>query len=144
MTDPDPILQRMEDQIVWYDRKSATNQRAYKRIKMIVIASAALIPFLTGLSVPYEKWIVGGLGVLIAVMEGVLQLNQYPRNWIAYRATCDALQHEKYLYLAGGGPYAGVAASHALLAERVESLISQENVKWATQQQQDKRAATGT
>lgn len=143
MTDPDPILQRVEDQIVWYDRKSATNQRAYKRIKMIVIASAALIPFLSGLSVPHEKWIVGGLGVLIAVMEGVLQLNQYPRNWIAYRATCDALQHEKYLYLAGGGPYAGVAASRALLAERVEALISQENVKWATQQQPDKKAATG-
>jgi len=121
-----------------------TNQRAYKLIKMIVISSAALIPFLSGLSVPYEKWVVGGLGVLIAIMEGVLQLNQYPRNWIAYRATCDALQHEKYLYLAGGGPYAGVATSRALLAERVESLISQENVKWATQQQQDKKAAAGT
>jgi hypothetical protein len=46
------------------------------------------------------------------------------------------LKHEKYLYLANAGPYATVAVAHALLAERIESLVSQEHAKWAAGQEQ--------
>jgi len=38
-------------------------------------------------------------------------------------------QHEKYVYLAKASPYSGVADARALLAERVESLVSQEHAK---------------
>ena len=44
---------------------------------MVVILAAALIPFLVGLNVP--KWTIGGLGVLIAVIEGLQQLNRILR-----------------------------------------------------------------
>ena len=43
---PDPIMERLEDQIAWYDRKSVSNQRAYRRIKITEILAAAVIPFL--------------------------------------------------------------------------------------------------
>jgi hypothetical protein len=39
--------------------------------------------------------------------------------------------------LANAGPYANLEKPRALLAERVESLVSQEHAKWATVQQQD-------
>jgi hypothetical protein len=39
----DPIMERLEDQIGWYDRKSMTNQRYFKRIKIVEIAAAAII-----------------------------------------------------------------------------------------------------
>ena len=32
LPEQDPILERLEDQIAWYDRKSLSNQRIYKRI----------------------------------------------------------------------------------------------------------------
>ena len=51
--------------------------------------------------------IPAALGALIVVLEGVQQLNQYQQNWSAYRSTCEALKHEKYLFLAHAGPYAG-------------------------------------
>ena len=63
------------------------------------------------------------------------QLNQYQQNWITYRSTCEALKHEKYLYMAKAGPYAAASDSHALLAERIESLISQEHAKWVSAQE---------
>ena len=93
----DPIMERLEDQIAWYDRKSMTNQQVFKRIKTVEIAAAAIIPFLAALSLPRVMWATGGLGVLITVLEGMLQLNQYQQNWIAYRSTCESLKHEKYV-----------------------------------------------
>jgi hypothetical protein len=138
----DPIMERLEDQIAWYDRKSTTNQRYFKRIKTVEIAAAAVIPFLATFNLPRVLWATGGLGVLITILEGMLHLNQYQQNWIAYRSTCESLKHEKYVYLAKASPYANAPDPHALLAERIESLVSQEHAKWASVQQQEPKAKT--
>jgi uncharacterized protein DUF4231 len=133
----DPIQERLEDQIAWYDRKSIASQRAFKRIKTIEILAAAAIPFFAALNFRYAMWVTGGLGMVITVLEGMLHLNQYQQNWILYRSTCEALKHEKYTYLGKAPPYANVSDPHALLAERVESLVSQEHAKWASVQQKE-------
>ena len=109
----DPTWDRLEDQIDWYDRKSSRYQKIYKRIKVVEIIAAASIPFLSALTITegkpvwshYVSWIIGGLGVLITILEGILQLNQYQQNWITYRSTCEGLKHEKYTFLAKAAPY---------------------------------------
>ncbi len=128
--DDDVTMGRLDDQIDWYNKRSLKSQRLFKTLKLATIVAAAAIPLCAGLQV--SAWLTGGLGALIAVLEGIQQLNQYQHNWITYRSTCEALKHEKYLYLAGAGPYAGAANAKALLAERVESLISQEHAKWVS------------
>jgi Protein of unknown function (DUF4231) len=93
------------------------------------------------LNVPYiaptgvATWVLGLLGALIAVAEGIQQVNQYHANWISYRSTCEALKHEKFLYLGKAGPYAVATDPNVLLAERIESLVSQEHAKWASSQE---------
>lgn len=134
MSEPDPTLQRLEDQIAWYDRKSNYSQRAYKWLKVIEVIAAALVPLTAGLHLPAP--LTGSMGVLIAVLEGLQQLNQYHQNWITYRSTCETLKHEKYLYLAKAGPYSAAADPHVLLAERIESLVSQEHASWAAGQEE--------
>lgn len=134
MSETDPTMERLEDQIDWYDRKSCYSQRAYKSLKVIEIVSAALVPLTAGMRLPAV--ITGALGVLIAVLEGLLQLNQYQHDWITYRSTCETLKHEKYLYLAKAGPYSAATAPHVLLAERIESLVSQEHATWAAGQEE--------
>jgi len=134
--DLDPTMGRLDDQIAWYDRKSQINQRVYKRMKMVEILAAALIPFLAAWRFPHVLVVTAALGLMITVIEGALHLNQYQENWIAYRSTCESLKHEKYVYLGKASPYASAADPHALLAERVESLVSQEHAKWASAQQQ--------
>jgi hypothetical protein len=138
----DPIMERLEDQIAWYDRKSMTSQRYFKRIKTVEIAAAAIIPFLAAFNLPRVMWVTGGLGVLITVLEGMLQLNQYQQNWIAYRSTCESLKHEKYVYLGKASPYTAAVDPHALLAERIESVVSQEHAKWASVRQQEPKSKT--
>jgi len=128
----DPTIERLDDQIGWYNRKSKRCQTWFKTLKMLVIGSAAVIPFLAGSNAP--AWSTGGLGALIAILEGVQQLNQYQHNWITYRSTCESLKHEKYLYLAKAGPYSKVENAMQMLAERIESSVSQEHAKWVSSQ----------
>jgi len=135
----DPTLERLEDQLGWYDRKSNRAQRWYKGLKIVEVGSAALIPFLAGIDAP--SYSTGGLGILIVILEGVQHLNQYQHNWIAYRSTCEYLKHEKYLFLAKAGPYSKAENPTQLLAERAESLVSQEHAKWISSQKPAKDPA---
>jgi uncharacterized protein DUF4231 len=133
-------LDRLDDQIGWYDTRSLYCQRMYKSLKLTGLIAAALVPLLAGRSAP---WITALVGALVVVLEGVQQLGQYHENWMAYRSTAEALKHEKYLHAAAAGPYAASEAPDALLAERVESLVSQEHAKWVTQQEQKKPKERG-
>src|SRR5215203_6626671 len=97
-----PAWERLEEQIAWYDGKSQSDQRVYKAMKVCQIVTAAAMPFAASISAPI--WVAGGGGALIVVIEGVQQLMQYQQNWITYRATCERLKHEKFLYLSHAGP----------------------------------------
>jgi len=132
-----PTLKRLEEQIDWYDKKSAFNQSCFKRLKIIEILAAVLIPLFSGLStlIPYNAIIIGGLGASIVVLESMQGLYQFQSNWISYRSSCEGLRHEKYLWLAKAGHYAGAKDPDRLLAERIESLISTEHAKWVSVQE---------
>ena len=129
----DTTWHRLEDQLDWYDRKSAAAERSYKRLKLIEIAAAASVPPLIGLEVPAA--IPAAIGVVVIVFEGIQQLFQFQSNWITYRSTAESLKHERYLYLAAAGPYAD-ESRHRVLAERIEGLISQEHAKWTESRRQ--------
>ena len=124
--------ERMEDQLRWYDRKSAHHKNWFQRFKVLQLVLAAAIPVVAGAGA--GAWITGSLGASIVVLEGFQQLFQFQQNWLGYRATAEALKHEKFLYLAQAGPYRDAAAPEALLAERVEGLVSQEHAAWSSAQ----------
>jgi hypothetical protein len=129
-----PAGDRLETQIAWYDKKSNQNQRWFKRLKVLQIVTAAAIPVAAAVGVQAEP--IGAAGALIVIVEGLQQLQQYQQNWTTYRSTCERLKHEKYLFLAGAGPYTKAPRPEALLAERVEGLVSQEHAAWVSQQQE--------
>ena len=123
----DPTSDRLEDQIRWYSRKSRENQRLYKWLKLLEIAVAASLPVVAAVHSPV--WVTGGLAAVVVVLEGAQHLYQFQERWITYRSTAEGLKHERYLYLAQAGPYAG-DDRHRQLAERLEGLISQEHARW--------------
>ncbi|MDH5625562.1 MAG: DUF4231 domain-containing protein [Nitrospira sp.] len=124
--------QRLDDQINWYDRKSAFNQTAYKLLRLIEIIAAAAIPLLAGYrreSVPVGMTI-GVLGLIVAVLAGIVSLYRFQENWNEYRAVAESLKQEKYLYLARAEPYIG-DQPFELLVQRVEALLKSETTSWA-------------
>ncbi len=133
-TTSDPTQQRLEEQIDWYDRKSIYNQRVFKTLKTVQIVWGALVPLFAGFGAPTP--LTGSLGVVIVSLEGLQQLNQYQQSWVNYRSTCEALRHEKYLFLAHAGPYKNGAKRRSILAERIEGMVSQEHAKWVSTQEE--------
>jgi hypothetical protein len=130
---PDEYLKlRLQDQIDWYDRKSAINRAWFKWLSIVEIVSASAIPVLA----PYAgeslaiKVATGILGALIAVIASIKSLMQLQKNWIDYRTTSESLKKEKFLFLTATEPYADERA-FSVLVQRVEALISKENTDWA-------------
>jgi hypothetical protein len=119
--------ERLEDQLAWYDAKSLSCQWAYLRTKVVQITLAAAVPVLAALAA--TPALTAATGAVVVVLEGAQQLYQWQTNWVLYRATAEALKHERFLYLAGAGPY-GRGDAARVLAERVEGLVSQEHAKW--------------
>ena len=132
MNEDEYITDRLDDQIIWYDKKSQTNQRWFKCLRIFEIISAAIIPFLAGIgsSIPYYSVIIGALGVIIAVSAGVSAIYKFHENWIEYRTTSETLKHEKYLFQTKCPPY-HQEDSFCRLVQRVEGLISKENSQWS-------------
>ncbi len=129
MNDSEYFEQRLENQIKWYSSKSSLCQHRYKTLRLIEIIAAAFIPLLSGMDVLNGRWIIGSLGMLIAISAATGSLFKYHENWIQYRATSEALKHEKYLYLGRTSPYDGDDC-FKILVQRVEALISKENSTW--------------
>jgi hypothetical protein len=132
--------QRLEDQIAWYDKRSGTSQRLYKRLRLAEVICAASIPFWIGLIELLEgvRYWLALLGVVVAVITGAQGVWKFQENWMAYRATCEMLRHEKYFYETGCGPYKDAKDRLCLLVNRVEELISQENTNWRKYMNQEK------
>ena len=125
------IEQRLDDQIIWYDRKSAANQLWFKRLRFAEIVAAAIIPFLSGFAGGslLIKIAIGALGVVVAVIASLLALLRLQEHWISYRATAEALKTEKFLFLTQTQPY-DTGDAFRLLVQRVEALLSKESAQW--------------
>ena len=76
--------ERVEDQEQWYNRKSQWNQWWYKRLGIVQIVSAAIVPFLAGMqdNIDYTSWIIGALGIVIAVTSASSSMFKFQENWI--------------------------------------------------------------
>jgi len=132
MNDQEYLTERLDEQIKWYSTKSQSNQKYFKNLRLIEIVAAAAIPFLTGMGekIYLSSWIVGTLGITIAISAATISLYKFHENWIQYRSTCEQLKHEKYLFLTKTKPY-DRDDSLSYLVQRVEGLISKENSQWA-------------
>jgi hypothetical protein len=142
LTEAEYFDSRLEDQINWYSGKSSHCQKRYKTLRVVEIISASLIPLLSGFGdkVPHGPWVIGFLGVVIAICTAIAGLFKYHENWIQYRSTSEALKHEKYLFLTRVAPYDG-EGRFPNLVQRIESLISNENSTWTQTIASDKNSS---
>lgn len=136
-----PAWERLEDQLRWYDAKSTHHKKWFHWLKVAQIVIAAAIPVVAAVGGDGAAAAAGLMGATIVVLEGLQQLFQFQQNWISYRATAEALKHEKFLFTAGAGPYSDAVRPDALLAERVEGLVSQEHAAWTSSQREAGKGA---
>lgn len=127
------LTQRLDEQIEWYNQKSLSNQRWYKRFKKTEMTLSALIPIIMVFwsDAFLAKLFIALAGGTVAVLSGIHGLYNFHENWIEYRSTSEILKHEKYMYVTHSGAYANISNRFQFLVERVESIISHENINWS-------------
>jgi hypothetical protein len=132
MNQDEYIQNRVDRQIDWYNRKSENNQQWFRLLRIVEIVAAAAIPLLAAYAdtIAPIKLIVGGLGLLVAVIAGVLGVYQFQELWTGYRTICEALKQEKYLFLTKTPPY-DQGDPFPLFVQRIENTISKEHANWA-------------
>jgi len=128
------LKDRYEDQINWYDRKSARNQKVYRDLQLSVVVLSAITPVLVAIVPEATRWPAVFIAALVAIGTTMLKTFKYQENWINYRTTCETLRKEIHFYKAGVDGYKDAEDREALFVERVESLISRENTMWLTTQ----------
>jgi hypothetical protein len=148
------LVNRMGDQIIWYDKKSAFFKRQWERYRKIIIILSASIPFLVGLigmnfgGKPEPnfdlalKLIVGTAGVVIAVLEGFNALFKSQELYVDYRITCEQLRQEFSYFLGKSGDYDGLAddASYSKLIAKAEVIMANQNNRWVEIARQKEKA----
>ena len=140
------IKERLDDQISWYEKKSAYNKIRFRITQIIIIIAGAIIPIIN-LSVPKGSeenalLTTAILGSIVTIVAAFSQMEKYFETWILYRTTVEALKREKFLYANDAANYSNLKDEdkNRLLVERVEVLLSSENSKFfALQQQQQIR-----
>lgn len=143
MTPEEYLKDRVEDQIIWYDRKSGSNKMWFIILQITTLVVSASVPvFAIFSSDMWARVTVAILGSATAITTGIVSLYQFREHWIEYRTTAESLKHEKYMYQTNSGPYVGDGA-FSVLVERVEALVSQENTAWQqrlkAQKKEDKK-----
>jgi hypothetical protein len=117
-------------------RKSSWNQRWFKALKVVQIIAGALIASFAPFREGSLRYVTGIFGVVVVILESLQGLYEFQHYWIQYRTISEGLKREKYLWLGKAGPYASAERPDALLAERVEALLSQEHAAWVALQEQ--------
>ena len=133
MNEKEYLDQRVNDQIKWHSEKSQANKVRYKTMRTAVIGLSVLIPFLAVLITddqPILKYITGGIGLIIAFLEGMLVLNKHQDKWMDYRATAETLKREKFLFATRTGKYKEREEAFSIFVESVEDMLAKENSNW--------------
>lgn len=103
----DYINSRLIPQMDWFDKQSNSCKKKYQAIKLIQTILFASLPFLAGL---VDKWglliyVIGLIGVILSILEGVLSFKNYHENWLNYRTKCEILKKHYNLYQNNVTPY---------------------------------------
>ena len=151
MSVEDYMQDRVDKQIAYFDRKSYNSQTQYKRLKRIEFYLASSIPVLVSFSTMeiVKKAVFGHVqdaefnldllfqivaaiaGIVLAILNKLMDLESYLDLWKTNRANCEAIEHERFMFLTRSGDYdEDEETAFAKLVDKVESIINNDVQKW--------------
>lgn len=140
MEEGEYLKNRLDNQIDWYNKKSAVNKKYFRLCQVILLIMATLITLsgtFNAAEFPWVAYTIPFLGASIAIISGLLGLFKFQENWLEYRTVCESLKHEKFLFLTKSEPY-HEGKAFGLLVNKVEALISKENTNWSQYMNKEK------
>jgi len=132
------LKERYFDQLNWYDKKAAENQRKYKVLQGLIIILSAITPIAILAGGIFNSFAVF-TSTLVAIFTSIIGAFKYHENWVSYRTTCETLKKEYYYYQMKANAYKIASDPETLFVDRVEEVISRENTLWVNTQTYEKK-----
>lgn len=130
------IINRVLIQIDWYDKKSVSKQRMYKRLSIVSIILNGLIPIAVLLS-DYGIWVkllIAALSSAAGILNSVIVLGNYKDLWIQYRSNCEMLKSTLHHFFMRSGDFAKLSNDpldlQRELANSCEGFMAREFQTW--------------
>jgi hypothetical protein len=137
----DVLWQELNAQFSWYERAASRTRLSYQILKVAALIAGAVVTVLAASRAP--ALLTAALAASIVILEGIQQVFRFHANWIAYRATAEALRQNAFLYVAGVAPYIGDRSlRRAKLADFLRDITRKENVAWADTMRQTAKSST--
>lgn len=122
---------RVDDQIQWFSKQSRFNKYFYYTFKLILTASAVVLPALTSyVDVDGMKILIGLFSIITAFLANINSLFNFKDKWLIYRSAAEALRSEKFSFEAGSGRYKEIADKNTLLVDTIEGYLNKVNAQW--------------
>lgn len=145
----DYLENRYLDQINYYEKASAKNQKKYKNCQWLLIILSTLTTLLAAVKTigDYDmQYFIVVSAASVTILTSALKTFQYQELWVNYRTTIEQLKPEIFYYKFDSGEY-GVPGidKEKLFVTRVESILNKEHDVWPvakkTNEQGDKKDA---
>lgn len=129
------VKDRYDGQVQWYERKAAINKKGYLGVQTSIVILSVVTSVTTALDFNKQEtmwWVAPVLAsTLVAILAALQKVFQFQELWIEYRMTVESLRKERYLHLAKVGEYGTPDSPDQLFVERVENILSRQNMAWA-------------
>lgn len=132
------IVERVLDQIAWYDKKSAEKQAYFKTLSIVAIILNAIIPVMVLLSdnCVFVKLLIAGLSSSAGVISAIVGLCGYKELWIHYRSNCELLKSTLHRFFLRAGEFRQFADDEFALKDALvascEQYFTKEFQTWVT------------
>lgn len=143
------IDDRLLAQIDWYDSKSITYQKMYKRLTIVSTILSATIPIFT-LALDFEceiifKFIIAIISSIISIISSILAINKYKELWVQYRTNCELLKSILHRYYTHTGEFSlNNNNNFETLVLSCESYFTKEFNSWSNIYNNQASSSTGS
>ena len=127
------LLKRFEQSVLWYIKNANNCKIWYFALSIVGIVLPLSIPILNLFNdSSYVKLLITLVSVFTSFVTALLSLLKSHDKWINYRSVAEALQTELTLYISKCGDYADSTQEerNQFFAERIETLMGNEHIKW--------------
>lgn len=125
---------RWLEQLLWFERRSGSNQRRYYALRLVTIVGGVTVPALISLNLRSADvaeglgWVTFGLSLIVATSAALESFFRYGENYRMYRRTAEALKGQGWMFFELTGPYQARDHQSAFpqFAAQVETLVRQD------------------
>jgi hypothetical protein len=142
---------RWLDQLLWFERKSGSNQRRYYALRLVIIVGGVIVPALVSLNIRETvvaqplAWVTFSVSLIVAIAAALDEFFGYGERWRSFRRTAEALKAHGWQFFQLAGPYerADHATAFPAFAALVEALVQQDVAAFMAAQAQAVQSKPG-